>query len=102
MATPPAAATVGNRPAALIVALDKAPFMDATGIRALAEADRCARLTGTQITGPRPPGGLQGTFLIGELFGSGRILSVVGGLLWGESLYLSSCRGLMLGAAHGY
>jgi anti-sigma B factor antagonist len=46
---------LGNRPTALIVALDQVPFMDATGLRALAEANRWARLVGTrfQITGPR-------------------------------------------------
>jgi anti-sigma B factor antagonist len=46
---------LGDRPAALIVALEQVPFMDATGLRTLAEVHRCARLIGTrfQITGPR-------------------------------------------------
>lgn len=46
---------LGNRPAALIVALDQVPFMDASGLRALAEGHRWARLVGIrfQITGPR-------------------------------------------------
>jgi anti-sigma B factor antagonist len=46
---------LGNRPAALIVVLEQVSFMDATGLRALAEAERCAGLLGTrfQIAGPR-------------------------------------------------